>query len=171
MAYTYRVIRSGRKTLALQITQDLQVLVRAPRHLSDRQIEDFIRKQDGWIRRHLELQRQKNLRFPPPSEEEIERLTALAKAVLPQKVAAFGARMGVSPKSVTVTAAKTRLGSCSGKGSVCFSCLLMRYPEAAIDYVVVHELAHLVFLNHGPTFYALIEKHLPDYKARRTLLR
>ena len=79
--------------------------------------------------------------------------------------------MGLRPAGVTITSARTRFGSCSAKGRLCFSWRLMQYPPEAIDYVVVHELAHLVHMNHGPEFYALIERYLPDYKARRKLLR
>lgn len=167
----YQLIRSGRKTLSIQISRDLKVIVRAPHRLSDRQIESFVREKNDWISRHLELQRQKNLQDPPVSKAEAERLTALAKATLPPKTAEFARRMGLFPATVTITAAKTRFGSCSSKGNLCFSYLLMRYPEAAIDYVVVHELAHLAHPNHGQAFYALIEKYLPDHKERRALLR
>jgi predicted metal-dependent hydrolase len=47
----------------------------------------------------------------------------------------------------------------------------MQYPTEAVDYVVVHELAHLRHMDHGKEFYALIEKYMPDYKARRKLLK
>ena len=47
----------------------------------------------------------------------------------------------------------------------------MAYPDAAVDYVVVHELAHIVHKNHGPQFWALVERYLPDWRQRRALLR
>ena len=47
----------------------------------------------------------------------------------------------------------------------------MDYPDAAVDYVVVHELAHIVHKNHGPRFWALVEQYMPDYRARRAMLR
>ena len=79
--------------------------------------------------------------------------------------------MGVTPTGLKVTSAQKRYGSCSGKNSLCFSCFLMRYPEEAIDLVVVHELCHIREKNHGPRFYALLEQHLPDYKERKKLLK
>lgn len=57
------------------------------------------------------------------------------------------------------------------KNGLCFSWRLMQYPPEAVDYVVVHELAHIVHKNHGNAFYALIGSVLPDYPARRALLR
>lgn len=79
--------------------------------------------------------------------------------------------MNLYPTALKITSAKTRFGSCSGKDSICFSYLLMRYPDEAIDYVVVHELAHIKHKNHSKAFYTLIEKYLPDYKEREKLLK
>ena len=74
--------------------------------------------------------------------------------------------MGVEYSGVKITSAKTRYGSCSAENSICFSYLLMLKPLRAVDYVVVHELAHTVHHNHSRQFYALIEKYMPDYKER-----
>ena len=79
--------------------------------------------------------------------------------------------MGLVPQGVKITSAKTRFGSCSAKNSLCFSYLLLCYPMEAVDYVVVHELAHIRFKNHKKEFYALIEACMPDYKQRRMLLK
>lgn len=79
--------------------------------------------------------------------------------------------MNLYPTGLKITSARTRFGSCSGQNSICFSWRLMDYPELAIDYVVVHELAHIVHKNHGSQFWALVERYLPDYRARRAMLR
>ena len=79
--------------------------------------------------------------------------------------------MGVCPTGITVTGAQKRFGSCSAKDRLCFSYHLMRYPEPAIDYVVVHELAHIFHKNHSKSFYAYVEKYMPDYKECEKLLK
>jgi len=94
-----------------------------------------------------------------------------AKSVLPQKVQHFAPQMGVSPNSVKITGAKTRWGSCSARGNLCFSWQVMMAGEAEIDYIVVHELAHLKELNHGPRFWALVEAALPAYETCRERLK
>lgn len=86
-------------------------------------------------------------------------------------MAYYSARMGLVPTGLKVTSARRRYGSCSGKNSLCFSCFLMRSPMEAIDAVVVHELAHIRYKNHGPEFYALVESILPDYRTRKALLQ
>ena len=79
--------------------------------------------------------------------------------------------MNLKPSRITITGARTRFGSCSSKDNLSFSYLLMLYPEAAREYVVVHELAHLSEMNHSKRFYAIIEKYMPDYKERKKLLK
>ena len=79
--------------------------------------------------------------------------------------------MGLKPQRISITKAKTRFGSCSSKKTISFSCFLLLYPPEAVDYVVVHELAHLKYMNHQKEFYRLIEQLMPDYKKRRALLK
>ena len=79
--------------------------------------------------------------------------------------------MGLEYNRISITGAKTRFGSCSSQKNICFSYRLMLYPEEAREYVIVHELAHLVEMNHSHRFYAIIERYMPDYKARRKLLK
>ncbi len=166
------MIRSRRKTLALEITKDCRVVVRAPVRLSKKHIDAFVEAHAGWIDTHLERQRQRAAALPPPpTAGEIEALKAKARAVLPPKIAFWSEKMGVVPTGFKVTTAKHRYGSCSGKNSLCFSCFLMNCPEEAMDLVVVHELCHIREKNHGPRFYALLEQYLPDYRERKKLLK
>lgn len=169
---TYELIRSRRRTLALEITPDCRVLVRAPMNASQASIHAFVDAHERWLRTHLEQQRQRMAAAPPPpTPEDIEALKAKARAILPQKVAQWSQKTGLVPTGLKITAARKRYGSCSGKNSLCFSCFLMEQPEAAIDLVVVHELCHIREKNHGPRFYALLEQTLPDWKTRKKLLK
>ena len=79
--------------------------------------------------------------------------------------------MNLCPTGIKITKAKKRFGSCNGKNSLCFSCFLMKYPMEAVDYVVVHELAHIKYHNHSKDFYNLINHYMPDYKQREKLLK
>ena len=168
----YDLYRSRRKTLALEITRDCRVVVRAPLRASDTAIETFVRKHEAWIAEKLALQRQRAASRPPaPSPEEIEELKARAKEVLPGKVDYWSRRMNLFPTGIKITTARTRYGSCSGRDSLCFSCFVMNCPEEFIDLVVVHELCHIAVKNHGPDFYALLSQYIPDYKERQKRMR
>ena len=166
-----RVIRSGRKTLALQISPQGELIVRAPRRCPQARIDEMIASHQGWIARHKAMQQNRRAAHPEPTEEERRALLQRAKEELPRRVAHFAEIMGLCPAGVTITGARTRFGSCSAKNRLCFSWRLMAYPAEAVDYVVVHELAHLVHKNHGPDFYALVARYLPDYKERQRLLK
>ncbi len=164
----YRLIRSDRRTLALELRPGGEVWVRAPRWVSRTAIDRFVAERETWIARRLET-------LPPPrpewDEATLRALRERAETVLPGRVAHYAAQMGVTPAAVKVGAARTRWGSCSSRGDLHFSCRLMAYPPEAIDAVVVHELAHLRHMDHGHAFYALVERTLPDYRARIALLR
>ena len=167
----YTLIRSARKTLALEVSREGEIIVRAPNRASARDIERFLAVHEAWLQKALTRQQERREKYPEPTEEERKELITRATAVLPAKVEKYAALMGVEPTGVKITSAEKRFGSCSGKNSLCFSWRLMRYPEAAIDYVVVHELAHIRHKNHGKEFYRFIGSVLPDYKAREKLLR
>lgn len=167
----YQLKRSNRKTMSLEITEDLTVLVRAPLHTPLTRIERFVQEQEGWIAQHIERRRQWQENHPEPTEAERQACIARAKAYLPGRIAYYSNIMGVTPTGVTITGARKRFGSCSGTNRLCFAWRLMQYPEAAIDYVVVHELAHIRYKNHGADFYRFIASVMPDYKERIKLLR
>ena len=103
---TYELIRSGRKTLALEITRDCRVVVRAPRRLSQARIDDFVASHAGWIARHLEQQRRRAALAPSaPTQAEIGALKEKARQVLPPKIAYYSEKMGLFPTGVRITSA------------------------------------------------------------------
>ncbi len=167
----YKLIRSARRTLALEISRDLTVTVRAPMNMPDEIIDGFVSKHEKWIEKKLAVMKSREVKADNLTESEIAELKQKAKEIIPQKVERFAEIMGLAPTGVKITSAKKRFGSCSGKNSLCFSYRLMLYPDAAIDYVVVHELAHIKHHNHSAQFYKLVEKYLPDYKFRENLLK
>ena len=88
-----------------------------------------------------------------------------------EKVAWFAKVIGVNPKSIIVKSYKSRWGSCSPKGDLSFNWRLVFMPHPIIDYVVVHELCHILELNHSKRFWQHVERHIPDHRARRNALR
>ena len=167
----YELLRSSRRTLALEITGDCRVVVRAPMRVSRARIDAFVDGHEAWIAEHLARQEERRERHPEPTEAEREALLRRAREELPGKVEHYGAAMGLYPTGVAITGARKRFGSCSGKNRICFSWRLMQYPEAAIDYVVVHELAHIRHKDHSRAFYDCVAQVLPDWRERRALLR
>jgi predicted metal-dependent hydrolase len=89
-----------------------------------------------------------------------------ALKIISERVTWYAAKYGLSYKQVKITSAKTRWGSCSSKGTISFAWRLVMAPVPIIDYVVVHELVHMVEKNHGKPFWAKVKAIMPDYKQR-----
>ncbi|MCC8066145.1 MAG: M48 family metallopeptidase [Clostridiales bacterium] len=171
MDIKYTVVRSKRKTMAIQVKEDGQVIVRAPQRVLQRDIEAFVRSHIAWITRTQEklAASGQNRRIITPEERERGRKAAVS--FIPERVAYFARRMGVTYGRITIREQKTRWGSCSTAGNLNFNWKLMLVPPDLLDYVVVHELAHRREMNHSPQFWAIVEKELPDYRERRQQLR
>ena len=170
------VIRSNRKTVAIQVNSDLSVTVRAPRSVSEKDIEEILKKKEAWISKHIEKIKETKERFEAEPTEKLtcEKVIALADEalkVIPERVEYFAKVIGVTYGKITVRNQKTRWGSCSSKGNLNFNCLLMLAPPEVLDYVVVHELCHRKQMNHSKAFWLEVEKVLPDYKEARKWLK
>ncbi len=105
------------------------------------------------------------------SEKQIQELTAKAKKYIPGKVEYYAKELDVTYGRVTIRHQKTRWGSCSTKHNLNFNCLLMLAPEHVREYVIVHEVSHLIEMNHSKRFWKLVEKMLPDYKESQKWLK
>lgn len=164
----YEIIRSRRKTVAIQITPDRRVLVRCPMRAPEAEIRRFVESKKAWIAKHLQAMAP----LPPPfSDQQIADLTQRAKAWFPQRTAFWAERMGLQYGRVTIRHQRSCWGSCSAKKNLNFNCLLMLAPKETADYVIVHELCHLVHPNHSKAFWALVERTMPDYAAHRQWLK
>ena len=146
----YTLIRAKRRTMSLQLDRDGRAVVRAPYGVKKEFIDRFVAEHEGWLTRAREKQQARRLAHPEPTDEERKALIARAKEYLPMRVDYWSGIMGLTPTGLKITSARTRFGSCSGKNSLCFSWRLMQYPREAIDYVVVHELAHNFGLAGNP---------------------
>lgn len=169
------IIKSNRKTIAIEVRPDLRVIVRAPKRASNREIMKFVEQKQDWIAKHLaqmqiryeETRRAKEKQF---TDDDIRKMKDEAKKVIPDRVKYYADIMGVTFGKITIKNQKTRWGSCSSKGNLNFNCLLMLTPDKVRDYVVIHELCHLKQMNHSKMFWAEIEKVMPDYKVYRQWL-
>lgn len=172
------IIRSGRKTIAIEITRDLRVLVRAPFRMSDSDVRRFIEDKSSWLDKHMKLAQKKiemieqqNKTVEKLTMEEIRQLADLALKEIPEKVEHYASIVGVGFGKITIRNQVSRWGSCSSKGNLNFNCLLMLTPPDVIDYVVVHELCHLKEMNHSAKFWGEVGQVLPNYKVPKEWLK
>ncbi|NPA72859.1 MAG: M48 family metallopeptidase [Gammaproteobacteria bacterium] len=122
-------------------------------------------------------QKPKGLKDANPSDERIacqqiqDFFVASANDYLAPKLAFYAGLIGVNPKSMTVKGYKSRWGSCYPDGRIQFNWRLMQAPTWVIDYVIVHELCHLVHANHSADFWALVQKHYPKTAEAKAYIR
>ena len=161
----YNVEYWNKKKIQLSV-KDGELKVYAPRGTKDEVIKSAILKHRRWIANHIEYAKRKNEIEGEIDDEKICDLIKNAKEYIPDRVEYYSKIMNLKYGRITITSAKTRFGSCSSKGNISFSYRLMLYPRELVDYVIVHELAHLSEMNHSDRFYKIIESVLPDYRER-----
>ncbi len=96
---------------------------------------------------------------------------AAARQALTERTRFYAQKFGLKYEKVHISSARTRWGSCSARGTLNFTWRLVMAPLEVIDYVIVHELAHLRVKNHSAAFWAEVAKMMPDYKIRRDWLK
>ena len=168
------VIRSRRRTLALQVRQSGEVVVRAPLFVREQEVRRFVEDHLAWIekqQRKLADAAARQQEVQPLTEAELSALKEQARQDLTQRVKRFAPQVGVTCGRISIRHQKTKWGSCSSKGNLNFNCLLMLAPEAVRDYVVVHELCHRRQMNHSEAFWAEVERVLPEYREARKWLK
>lgn len=158
------IIKSNRKTIEIKILDNLSVRVKAPKYMSSKDIKKYIDDHMDWINKALESQKERNESVEYLSNEEIERVIDLANEILPKKTIEFAKIMNVTISKISIKSLKSKWGSCSSDGHIILNYKIMQTPVSVWEYVIVHELAHRVYMNHSRDFYNLIGKYKPDYK-------
>lgn len=170
------IIRSKRRSMAIQIRTDGSVVVRVPMHASDRAIKRFVSAHARWIadNRGQMFERRKKLADNPYDIPAWESLSAADKKIAKQKIMEhvdyYARRMEIDYGSISMRNQKSRWGSCSSKGNLNFNYRLAYLPEELLDYVVVHELAHRRHMDHSAAFWEEVETYYPAYKKCRQML-
>jgi predicted metal-dependent hydrolase len=211
---TFQIIKSSRRSLALEVTRTGGLIIRAPFFISQGQIREFINTNENWIQKKRRQVENLSEFLKPKKYTEGESFLFLgqsyplklidrqnpalaldtfftlaklklnkapiifenwyrkeAKALLKDRLDHYTDLMNLQHKNLHVTGARTRWGSCSHDNNVNFTWRLIMAPIEIIDYVIVHELAHIMHKNHSRNFWNLVEKYVPDYKEKRKWLR
>lgn len=163
--------KSKRKLLAITLTEDGILSIKAPLRVSDREIEKFLNQKRFWIYKQAKRIQEEQKNRVVRSEQEIRRLKEEARKVLTEKTDYYKQFLNVEYQKIRIGDQKTRWGSCSSSGTISYNWRLILMPEKIVDYVVVHELCHMIEMNHSKRFWEQVEAILPDYQARRNWLK
>lgn len=165
--------RKSVKNVNLRVKPTGQVEVSAPTWIAVERVEEFVRQRLPWIRA-----RQQAFAASPragrelATEEEKRRWKQLVSREVPSLIARWEPLMGVESQKVAYRDMTSRWGSCNPQtGRICINIQLAAYPPQCLEYVVVHELCHLLERGHGQRFKALMTHFMPDWQERRALLK
>ena len=219
LGFQVEIIKTDRKKSASIQLKDGRVRVRAPRSLSDKRINDLIKKRTPWIKEKLKeyskrpqvvtkkyedgeifsyLDKNYELKIIESDKEAIKLKNGFfivsickegfgknikvqklltdwyrnhAHKYLQERTEKFANIIGVSPSSISIKNYKSRWGSCSINGAIDYNWKIIQAPKKVIDYVVVHELCHLIEHNHSPKYWSYVEKFMPNWKESRNWLK
>ena len=166
-----RIIYSKRRSLSVEINRDGQVIVRSPLHVSTAVIDKFIQKHQSWILKKLNSSKQKALYSPGGSRAEYLKYRSTALNLALDLIREIAPIYGVSAGRVSIKNQKKLWGSCSAKRNLNFNYKIALIPKEFSRYIVVHEVCHLVHLNHSQKFWDLVAKTIPNYKEIRKKMR
>ena len=161
--HDFRIHRGVRNSIKITVSPDGYVDVYCPQLMPWDEVCEFVEEHGDWIDERLE-------QVDEYSKWSVSPLGIALLEYVPQRVEYWSKLMNVRPAGVKITKARKRLGSCSSQNNLSFSYLLGGYTMDAIDYVVVHELAHLIYKNHSREFYGFVEMYMPDRVEREKLL-
>lgn len=154
----FTLIRVPRlRRMSLRVYPTGEIVVRAPKRISEREIRTFVEEHKGWI----EKQKKSHESMRPLAQSELAELRALAKSYLPHRTMELAEDLGFTYQNVTCRHQKSRWGSCSYRNTISLNIELMRLPEKLRDYIIVHELTHTLHKHHQNAFWAHLEKVLP----------
>jgi len=166
----YTLKRSVRaRALRLTVHPDGALTVTAPFRFGMRAIKEFVEEHMGWIERHVA--RAKTRAILRIARKDIPELKKKAEVLARERCAHMARLYGCSYKEIRIGAQKSRWGSCSPRGVLCFNYKLAALPPHLSDYVIVHEICHLREMNHSKKFWAQVAKTVPQYAAFRKELR
>lgn len=158
------------KNINLRVRGDGSVAVSAPARCSATRVDALVRERSAWITQAQQRAQQKPAELPCAISRE--QAQALFEEISAQVFPLFAHVLQGCRPLIKVRDMKTRWGVCKMSArQITFSLRLAQMPRAAVEYVVVHEYAHFIQPNHSKAFWAVVEQYLPDYKARKQLLR
>ena len=162
----YTIIRAKIKNLYIHVKEG-KVIVKAPKYLKETQIKEFINKKAKWIYEKVNETKAQKRAEELVTENEIKRLANLVE----KNIKKYSELLKISPNKVTIKNIKYAWGSCSSKKNISINQALAKKSEKEIEYVVLHEMSHLIHMNHSKEFWNLVGKYMPDYKIWRKKLK
>lgn len=175
----YTIVRSKRRSIGFDVRPGGKITVRIPMRASVNTVKEIIEDKKDWL---YEMYLKQKDKIDTDSLREAERndprtaylekkYRQAAKRYIYERVEYYIEMIGGHYSSIRIGDQKTRWGSCSNNGTLSFSWRLMLAPPRVLDYVVIHEICHLTYMDHSKNFWDLVSVYDPDYKEHRKWLK
>ena len=175
----YTIVRSQRRSIGFEVRPGGKITVRIPMRASVNTVKEIIEDKKDWL---YEMYLKQKDKIDTDSLREAERndprtaylekkYRQAAKRYIYERVEYYIDMIGGHYSSIRIGDQKTRWGSCSNNGTLSFSWRLMLAPPRVLDYVVIHEICHLTYMDHSKNFWDLVSVYDPDYKEHRKWLK
>lgn len=175
----YTIVRSKRRSIGFEVRPGGKITVRIPMRASVNTVKEIIEDKKDWL---YEMYLKQKDKIDTDSLREAERndpktaylekkYRQAAKRYIYERVEYYIDMIGGHYSSIRIGDQKTRWGSCSNNGTLSFSWRLMLAPPRVLDYVVIHEICHLTYMDHSKNFWDLVSVYDPDYKEHRKWLK
>ncbi len=161
---SYEIIRSKIKHLYIYVKKG-KVTVKAPTKMKDKLIQEFVNKKAKWI--YNSLKKENDKKEEHIEEKDIQKLKIIVKKYIEK----YTKLLKETPNKVRIRDIKYAWGSCSSNRNITINQKLANKKEEVIEYVVLHEMCHLKYMNHSKDFWNLLENHMPEYKKYRKILK
>ena len=152
----YKIVYSRIKNLYIHI-KDGEIIVKAPRRVSKKEIDKIVKSKEEWIKKTLAKTKIKSEKEKLYTDEEF-------KSIVQDTANELIKETGLIPNKVRIRDIKYAWGSCSANKNVTISYKLIYYSKDAIKYVILHELCHIKYMNHSKDFWNLVATFMPNYK-------
>lgn len=162
----YELTKSKIKNMYIYVKNG-KVTVKAPIRLKDKSIYDFVSKKSKWIYEKIKQDREDPKKQEEIKPEDIEKL----KLVVKRYVEKYAKLLKEKPNKIRMKDIKYAWGSCSSNRNITINKKLAGKDEKVIEYVVLHEMCHLKYMNHSKEFWNLVENHMPEYKKYKNMLK
>ena len=155
------LVRSWRsRRVSLTVRPSGEVRLSYPCFVSKSKALEFLESRVEWVERSRQRFAERSSTHTDYTTEQVEQMRREAKEHLPERVAFLAERFGFKYGHVTIRAARSKWGSCSGENNISLSLFLMTLPPHLQDYVIIHELCHTVHHNHSAAFHSLLDQCL-----------
>lgn len=152
----YKIVYSRIKNVYIQI-KDGEIIVKAPRRVSKKEIDKIIKEKENWIKKTLEKNQNKEEKEKLYTDEEF-------KTIVEETANELIKKTRLIPNKVRIRDIKYAWGSCSVNKNITINYQLIKYSKQAIRYVILHELCHIKYMNHSKDFWNLVSTYMPNYK-------